>query len=177
MRRDDVDEAMHVNRPGFTLHGGLLQDRTDVNCCFHTHIPACIAIANQKEGLLPVSQTAMRFTGDIGYHDYEGITENLEERGRIAANLGDKNVLLMRNHGVVTCGATVRDAFVRMRDIADACELQLRLQAAGTAFVLPSAEVLKTYETQRKTHDAGRGSADWPGFLRRLDQIDPSYRD
>ena len=177
MRRDDVDEAMHVNRPGFTLHGGLLQDRTDVNCCYHTHIAACIAIANQKEGLLPVSQTAMRFIGDIGYHDYEGITENLEERGRIAANLGDKNVLLMRNHGVVTCGATVRDAFVRMRDIADACELQLRLQAAGTAFVLPSAEVLKTYEAQRKTHDAGRGSADWPGFLRRLDQIDPSYRD
>ena len=177
MRRDDVDEAMHVNRPGFTLHGGLLSVRSDINCFYHTYIAACIAVANQKDGLLPVSQTAMTFTDDIGYHDYEGITENLEERQRIAANLSDKNVLMMRNHGVVTSGKTVRDAFVRMRDIASACELQLRLQAAGTAFALPSAAVLETYVKQRKSHDSGRGSADWPGFLRRLDQIDPSYRD
>jgi len=177
MTQKDVDESVHVNRPGFTLHGGLLKDRKDVNCCYHTHIPACIAVANQTDGLLPVSQTAMRFIGDIGYHDYEGITENLEERARIASNIGDKNVLLMRNHGVVTCGKSVRDAFVRMRDIADACELQLRLQATGAKFSLPSEEVLKTYKAQRKSHDSGRGSADWPGFLRRLDQIDPSYKD
>jgi ribulose-5-phosphate 4-epimerase/fuculose-1-phosphate aldolase len=177
MRREDVDESLHVNRPGFTLHGGLLIDRPDINCCYHTHIASCIAVANQKEGLLPVSQTAIRFSGDIGYHDYEGITENLDERERIANNLGNKNVLLMRNHGVVTCGKSVRDAFVRMRDIADACDLQLRLQAAGKEFILPSEDVLKTYEKQRVTHDSGRGSADWPGFLRRLDQIDPTYRE
>ncbi|MDH3738327.1 MAG: class II aldolase/adducin family protein [Alphaproteobacteria bacterium] len=177
MRLEDVDEAVHVNRPGFTLHGGLLSVRKDVNCFFHTHIPACIAVANQKDGLLPLSQTAMTFTDQIGYHEYEGITENLEERERIAANLGDKKVLLMRNHGVVTSGRTVRDAFILMRDIATACELQLSQQAAGADFVLPSAEVLETYAVQRKSHNAGRGSADWPGFLRRLDQIDSSYRD
>lgn len=177
MRRDDVDEALHVNRPGFTLHGGLLSVRRDVNCFYHTHIPACVAVANQKQGLLPVSQNAMTFTGEIGYHEYEGITENLEERERIAANLGDKKVLLMRNHGVVTSGKTVRDAFVLMRDIADACDLQLRQQSAGAEFILPSAEVLKSYMEQRKTHNSGRGTADWPAFLRRLDQIDPSYRD
>lgn len=177
MRRDDVDEAMHVNRPGFTLHGGLLSVRPDVNCAYHTHIPACIAVASQKDGLLPMSQNAMQFWGDIGYHDYEGITEDLDERARIAANLGDKNVLMMRNHGVVTCGVTVRDAFMRMKAMAEACDIQLRLQASGAEIVMPAADVLEKQMRQRVTHNAGRGADDWPGFLRRLDQIDPTYRE
>jgi len=177
MRRDDVDEALHVNRPGFTLHGGLLSVRPDVNCAYHTHIPACIAVSCQKEGLLPVSQNAMQFYGDVGYHDYEGITEDLEERAAIAANLGDKNVLMMRNHGVVTCGVTVRDAFMRMKALAESCDIQLRLQASGVDFVLPPAAVLEKQLRQRASHNTGRGTADWPATLRKLDQIDPSYRD
>jgi len=177
MRREDVDEALHVNRPGFTLHGGLLSVRRDVNCAYHTHIPACIAVASQKDGLLFASQNAMQFYGDIGYHDYEGITEDLEERERIAVALGDYNNLMMRNHGVVTCGATVRDAFMRMRALAEACEIQLQLQAAGAAFVLPPTEALEKQRRQRVSHDKGRGTADWPATLRKLDLIDPSYRD
>ena len=177
MRRDDVDEALHVNRPGFTLHGGLLSVRPDINCAYHTHIASCVAVASQKEGLLPMSQNAMQFYGDIGYHDYEGITEDLEERSRIAANLGEKNVLMMRNHGVVTCGVTVRDAFMRMKAMAEACDIQLRLQASGAEVLVPSTEVLDKQMRQRTTHNTGRGTADWPATLRKLDQIDPSYRD
>lgn len=177
MRREEVDEALHVNRPGFTLHGGLLSVRPDINCAYHTHIPACIAVASQKDGLLFVSQNAMQFYGDIGYHDYEGITEDLEERERIAAALGDYNNLMMRNHGVVTCGATVRDAFMRMRALAEACEIQLRLQASGAEFVRPPTEALEKQRRQRVSHDSGRGTADWPATLRKLDLIDPTYRD
>lgn len=177
MRRDDVDESLHVNRPGFTLHGGLLNVRRDANAVYHTHIPACIAVANQEEGLTPLSQAAMRFWGDVGYHDYQGITENLEEREAIAANLGDKNVLLMRNHGATTLGKSMRDAFMRMRELEQACKLQLEQQAAGVKFHAPSREVLEKAAEQRKSHDSGRGSADWPAWLRRLDRIDPSYRE
>jgi ribulose-5-phosphate 4-epimerase/fuculose-1-phosphate aldolase len=119
----------------------------------------------------------MQFWGDIGYHDYEGITENLEERAAIAANLGDKNVLMMRSHGVVTCGVTVRDAFMRMKAMAEACDIQLRLQAADAEIVMPPDDVLEKQMRQRATHNAGRGADDWPATLRKLDQIDPSYRD
>lgn len=177
MRREDVDEALHVNRPGFTLHGGLLSVRPDVNCAYHTHIPACVAVATQKDGLLPLSQNAMQFWGDIGYHDYEGITEDLAERAAIAANLGDKNVLMMRSHGVVTCGVTVRDAFMRMKAMAEACDIQLRLQASGAEIVMAPDEVLEKQMRQRASHNAGRGTDDWPATLRKLDMIDPSYRD
>ena len=176
MRRDEVDESWHVNRPGFTLHGGVLADRPDTNSVFHQHIAACVAVANQPGGLLPVSQAAMQFYQNIGYHDYEGITEDLDERARIAAALGDANALLMRNHGVTTLGRTVRDGYVRMRELAEACELQLAMQAAGTDYVLPSEAVLERYVEQRKSHDAGRGSADWPAMLRRLDRLDSTYK-
>jgi ribulose-5-phosphate 4-epimerase/fuculose-1-phosphate aldolase len=174
-RNDDVDESFHVNKPGFTLHGGLMQARPDINAAVHTHIPECIAVANQPDGVLPLSQTSMQFWNNVGYHDYQGITENLSERAEIAAALGDKHTLLMRNHGPVTVGKTMRDAFILMRDLETACKLQLQQQAAGLDPVMPSKEVLDRYVEQRKSHNAGRGGADWPAWLRRLDQIDPSY--
>ncbi|MEP4379302.1 MAG: class II aldolase/adducin family protein [Alphaproteobacteria bacterium] len=174
-RVEDVDESQHVNKPGFTLHGGLMLARPDINAAYHTHIPECILVANQPDGLLPLAQTAMQFWGNIGYHDYQGITENLDERAAIAAGLGDNHTLMMRNHGVVTVGKSMRDAFVLMRDLETSCKMQLQQQAAGTRFAMPSEAVLEQYAAQRKTHNAGRGSADWPAWLRRLDRIDPSY--
>ena len=174
-RNDDVDESFHVNKPGFTLHGGLMQARPDINAAVHTHIPECIAVANQPDGVLPLSQTSVQFWNNVGYHDYQGITENLSERAEIAAALGDKHTLLMRNHGPVTVGKTMRDAFILMRDLETACKLQLQQQAAGLDPVMPSKEVLDRYVEQRKSHNAGRGGADWPAWLRRLDRIDPSY--
>jgi len=177
MRNDDVDERLHVNRPGFTLHGGLLALRPDINSAFHTHNPATIAVANQKTGLQLVSNAAIRFYKNVGYHDFEGITEDLEERERIAAALGTKSVLLMRNHGAVTVGKTVRDSYDLMKALDEACDLQLRQQAAVVDFVQPSEAVLERTQQQRASHDTGRGSADWPATLRKLDMIDPSYRD
>ncbi|MDA0784918.1 MAG: class II aldolase/adducin family protein [Proteobacteria bacterium] len=174
-RRDDVDESWHVNKPGFTLHGGLMVARPDINVAFHTHIPECIAVANQPDGVLPLSQSGMQFWGNTAYYDYQGITENLDERTAIAEAFGDKHTLMMRNHGPVTVGKSMRDAFMLMRELEVACKLQLRQQAAGDEFAMPSKEVLDHYAEQRKTHNSGRGTADWPAFLRRLDRIDPSY--
>lgn len=174
-RNDDIDESFHVNKPGFTLHGGLMQARQDINAVFHTHIPECIVVSNQPEGLLPLSQSGMQFWNNIGYHDYQGITENLDERAAIAEALGEKHTILMRNHGSVTVGKSMRDAFMLMRELETACRLQLQQQAAGSDFVMPSKAVLDRYAEQRKCHNAGRGSADWPGWLRRLNRIDPSY--
>ena len=107
-----------------------------------------------------------------GYHRIGGADLECAE---IAAALGDKHTLLMRNHGPVTVGKTMRDAFILMRDLETACKLQLQQQAAGLDPVMPSTEVLDRYVEQRKSHNAGRGGADWPAWLRRLDQIDPSY--
>ena len=177
MRNDEVDESYHVNKPGFTLHGGLLAVRPDVNSAFHTHIPSTIAVANQKDGLQYLSLTAMRFYREVGYYDFTGITDDLAEREHIAAALGTRHTLLMRNHGAVTVGATVRDAYDRMKSLADACDMQLRQQAAGVPFVQPDEAVLEKARQQRMAHDAGRGTADWPAMLRKLDMIDPGYRD
>jgi ribulose-5-phosphate 4-epimerase/fuculose-1-phosphate aldolase len=174
-RNEDVDESFHVNKPGFTLHGGLMQARPDINAAFHTHIPECIVVSNQPDGLLPLSQSGMQFWGNVGYHDYQGITENLDERAAIAEALGDKHTLLMRNHGPVTVGKSMRDAFMLMRELETACKLQLQQQATGMNFTMPPKAVLDHYAEQRKSHNAGRGSADWPGWLRRLDRIDSSY--
>jgi ribulose-5-phosphate 4-epimerase/fuculose-1-phosphate aldolase len=174
-RLDDVNESQHVNKPGFTLHGGLMRARPDINAAYHTHIPECIVVANQPDGVLPLSQSGMQFWNNVGYHDYQGITENLDERAEIAAALGDNHTLLMLNHGPVTVGKSMRDAFMLMRELEVACKMQLRQQAAGSEFAMPSKVVLDHYAEQRKTHDTGRGTADWPAFLRRLDRIDPSY--
>jgi ribulose-5-phosphate 4-epimerase/fuculose-1-phosphate aldolase len=177
MRDDEVDESYHVNKPGFVLHAGLLQVRPDVNSCFHTHIPSTIAVSNQKEGLQLLSIAAMRFYKEVGYHDFQGITDDLNERAAIAEALGTRHTLLMRNHGAVTVGKNVRDAFELMKALAEACDLQLRQQAAGVPFVQPDETVLEKTRQQRLGHDSGRGQADWPATLRKLDMIDPSYRD
>ena len=112
---DDLDEAAGVNRPGFTLHGGVLGARPDVNCAVHVHTETGMAIAGLKHGLRMVSQPAVRFYNRIGYHDYEGITEDFGERARINKALGKNRALIMRNHGLLTVGKTAREAFVLMK--------------------------------------------------------------
>src|SRR5499426_1778655 len=112
---DDLDEQAGVNRPGFTLHGGVLRGRPDVNCAVHVHTPIGMAIAGLKGGLRMISQEAVRFYGGIGHHPYEGITEDFGERERLIKNLGQNRAMILHNHGVLTVGTSARDAFVLMR--------------------------------------------------------------
>jgi len=173
---DDLDESAGVNRPGFTLHGGVLRGRPDVNCAVHVHTPTGMAIAGLKGGLRMISQEATRFYGCLGYHAYEGITEDFGERERLIAHLGNNRAMILNNHGVLTVGKTAREAFVLMRHLLEAAEIQLRMEATGGALIEIPPEVCKKTVAQYEKHDSGRGSADWPAYLRMLDRIDPSYR-
>ncbi|HMF24918.1 MAG TPA: class II aldolase/adducin family protein [Pseudolabrys sp.] len=172
----DLDEKSGVNRPGFTLHGGVLAARGDVNCAIHVHTETGMAFAGLKSGLRMLSQPAIRFFNRIGYHKYEGITEDFGERERINRDLGNNRALIMQNHGMLTVGKTAREAFVLMAHLLEAANIQLMMEATGSELIeIPPDVCAKTAE-QYEHHDAGRGSADWAAYLRKLDQIDRSYR-
>jgi len=173
---EDLDERAGVNRPGFTLHGGVLSARADINCAVHVHTELGMAISGLKGGLRMCSQHAVRFYNRVGYHAYEGITEDFAERERISADLGKNRAMIMHNHGLLTVGKTARESFVLMKSLIEAAEIQLMMQATGDELVeIPPAICEKT-AAQYEHHDSGRGSADWSAYLRMLDKIDPSYR-
>src|SRR6185437_11877291 len=132
---EDLDEKAGVNRPGFTLHGGVLGARADVNCAVHVHTNNGMAIAGLKHGLRMVSQQAIRFYKRIGYHSYEGITEDFAERERINKDLGQNRAMIMHNHGLLTVGKTARESFVLMKALLDAADIQLKLEATGSELV------------------------------------------
>jgi ribulose-5-phosphate 4-epimerase/fuculose-1-phosphate aldolase len=173
---EDLDESAGVNRPGFTLHGGVLSGRPDVNCAVHVHTEIGMAIAGLKNGLRMVSQQAIRFYNRIGYHKYEGITEDFDERARINADLGQNRAMIMHNHGLLTVGTTVRESFVLMKYLIEAATIQLKMEATGGELIEIPAEVCEKTARQYEHHDRGRGAADWPAYLRMLDGIDPGYR-
>src|SRR5262249_52208732 len=173
---DDLDESAGVNRPGFTLHGGVLSARPDVNCAVHVHTETGMALAGLKRGLRMLSQPAIRFHNRIGYHAYEGITEDFAERERINAALGANRAVIMHNHGLLTVGKTVREAFVLMKHLLDAAHIQLAMEATGEELIEIAPHVCEKTAKQYEAHDAGRGAADWPAYLRMLDGIAPSYR-
>ena len=173
---DDLDESAGVNRPGFTLHGGVLAARADVNCAVHVHTEIGMAIASLKSGLRMCSQAAMRFYNRVGYHPYEGITEDFAERARVNKALGQNRALILHNHGLVTVGKTVREGFVLMKTLIEAAKIQLMVEATGGEVIEIPAEVCEHVAAQYQKHDSGRGAADWPAYLRMLDQTDRSYR-
>lgn len=173
---DDLDEKSGVNRPGFTLHGGLLKGRSDINCVVHVHTETGMAVSGLKHGLRMVSQQAMRFYLRIGYHPYEGITEDFGERERILKALGQNRALIMHNHGLVTVGKTAREAFILMKYLMSAATIQLQMEATGGELIEIQPAICEKVAAQYQTHDSGRGAADWPAYLRVLDGIDPGYR-
>jgi ribulose-5-phosphate 4-epimerase/fuculose-1-phosphate aldolase len=173
---EDLDERAGVNRPGFTLHGGVLSARPDVNCTVHIHTQLGMAIAGLKGGLRMCSQAAIRFYNRVGYHAYEGITEDFAERARINKDLAQHRAMIMHNHGLLTVGKTARESFVLMKTLVEAADIQMRMQASSDALIEIQPEICEKTAAQYAVHDSGRGSADWPAYLRMLDKIDPSYR-
>ena len=172
-----------VNRAGFVIHAAIHKARADARCVLHTHSDAATAVSALKEGLLPMSQFAMHFYNRVGVHDYEGVALDLDEQARLAADLGRHRVLLLRNHGVLTVGQTVPEAFMLVYYFERAARVQLAAQAAtaqrGEALHLPPPEVCERTArqfTELQGDIAWPGSREWPGFLRLLDSLDPSYR-
>ena len=174
---DDLDERSGVNRPGFTLHSGVLRARPDVNCSVHVHPEEGIALSGLRHGLRMLSQNAMRFYNRVGYHDYEGLTDSFDERDRIAAALGKHRVLIMRHHGITTVGETAREAFSLMKEFCRAARIQLMMEATNAKVLEIPAETCEHVAAQYDKHDKGRASAEWPAYLRMLDKIDAGFRD
>jgi ribulose-5-phosphate 4-epimerase/fuculose-1-phosphate aldolase len=172
----DLDETSGVNRPGFTLHGGVLAARSDVNCAVHVHTNNGMAIGALQGGLRMVSQQAIRFYQRIGYHAYEGITEDFGERARINKDLGQNRAMIMNHHGLLTVGKSAREAFVLMKALLDAVDIQMKLEASKGDVAEIAPDICAKTAEQYEHHDAGRGSHDWAAYLRILDNIDTNYR-
>jgi len=172
-----VGDAVHpVNVTGFALHAAVHAARADAHCVMHLHNTAGIAVSAQACGLLPLSQHALRFHGRMAYHDYEGLAFTPAEGTRLTASLGDHPAMLLRNHGTLTVGRTVAEAYVLMATLIKACEVQIGAQAGGQV-VQPSPAVVEKTSEQLFDGGAVEGVLEWPALLRKLDRIDPSFRD
>ncbi|TAL57078.1 class II aldolase/adducin family protein [Pandoraea sp.] len=172
-----IGDATHVvNVTGFALHGAVHAARADAMCVMHLHNTAGIAVSIQPHGLLPISQHALRFHERLGYHEYEGLAFSPAEGERLVASLGGHPAMLLRNHGTLTLGRTVAEAYVLMATLIKACEIQLQALCGGAAPVLPSPAVRARTAEQLEDGGAVEGELEWPALLRKLDKIDPTYR-
>jgi ribulose-5-phosphate 4-epimerase/fuculose-1-phosphate aldolase len=165
-----------VNKAGFVIHSAVHAARPDVQCVIHLHTPAGMAISMMKCGLLPLSQHAQMFYGRIGYHQYEGIAIDTDERKRLVRDLGDKPVMILRNHGTLVAGATIPQAFSFMFHLEKACQAQLAAMSTGQALELPPEEASIRTRDLAVRPDSPVGRAEWPALKRMLDSIDPSYK-
>lgn len=179
------DTTQRVNPAGFVIHSAIHAARDDAQCVLHTHTRAGCAVACQAQGLLPLNQFALTFHERIGYHVYEGVALDMQEQARLVADLGDNDVMILRNHGLLTVGRTVAEAFIRLFYLEQACEVQLAAQAGGT-LVLPEPQVCERTHAQltqpaRQRSDHELDNPDgvelaWQALLRQLERIAPDYR-
>jgi ribulose-5-phosphate 4-epimerase/fuculose-1-phosphate aldolase len=164
------------NYAGFVIHGAVHEAKPELECVIHTHSPASMAVSSLKKGLLPMTQMAMRFDR-VAYHDYEGVALEMEERERMLKNLGDADVMLLRNHGALAVGRTVAEAFNNLYRLEKACVAQLLAQGASDEIILPSPEVQeKTRHMYRRGVRRVVGLLEWPAMRRLADRVDPSYK-
>jgi len=165
-----------INTSGYVIHGAIHAARTDVACIIHTHTRAGIAVAAMGCGLLPMSQTSMRFVGHIGYHGYEGPAIDLAERERLVRDLGPHDAMIMYNHGLLTCGATVQQAFNTMYQLEMSCRAQVDAMAARTELKMPGDNVLAhTAHLYQPGTRRPYGVLEWPAMLRRLEAEGRNY--
>ena len=172
-----IDSPHDVNPAGFVIHSAIHAARDDAGCVLHVHSVNGIAVSAQAEGVLPLSQHSMFVLGSLAYHDYEGVALGDDEKPRLVRDLGDKRFLMLRNHGLLTVGATVADAFVSMYLFETSCMIQVRAQAGGGRLVGIDAGIVEAAKGQWRQVTRGvGGDLAWPALLRRLDRSDPGYR-
>ena len=195
---DKADHPYSVNAAGYIIHSAVHEAREDAQCVIHTHTPAGIAVSAMEEGLLPLSQTAMRFHARLAYHDYEGPAFNRGEKGRLVAHLGDKSAMILRNHGLLVCAPSVPQAFNLIYWLEQACRIQVALLSCNRALHPAAAPVVEetaealcgmeiTLDNEAATNPhlkreaqragSGYGLLEWPALLRALERQDASYRD
>ncbi len=173
-----MDSPHEINPAGFTIHSCIHAARADALCVMHVHSLNGIAVSAQKQGLLPISQQSLFVLASMAYHDYEGVALNPAEQPRLVADLGDRNFLMLRNHGLLTAGASPADAFLFMYLFESACAIQVRAQSGGQEMIRIGEPILEGIRAAASQVTRGLGSAlVWPGLLRRLDRLNPGYRD
>lgn len=172
------DTHYGINHAGYVIHSAVHGARDDVTCVIHTHSRAGMAVSAMKCGFLPLTQTAMRFYGRVSYHDYEGPAVDLDERARLVRDLGENDVMILRNHGLLTCGRTIAEAFNILYWLEMACKAQVDAMASRTELSLPTADVAeKTAHLFTPGVRRTYGEMEWEAMLRQLDREDRSYRE
>jgi ribulose-5-phosphate 4-epimerase/fuculose-1-phosphate aldolase len=178
LQGNKVEESPHeVNPAGFNIHSAIHAVREDAKCVLHLHSLDGIAVSAQGDGVLPVSQQSIFVLASLAYHDYEGVALNEDERPRLVRDLGDRNFLMLRNHGLLTVAETIPDAFLFMYIFQAACTIQIRAQAGGSNLITIDPRIIAGATAQAKQVTRGLGGAlAWPALLRKLERIDPSFR-
>ena len=172
----DDPTGLGFNQAGFVIHSAIHAARPDVMCVMHTHTAAGIGVSAQEQGLLPISQHAMRLTGNVGYHHYEGVALDLDERQRLVADIGSKMTLILHNHGLLSCGKSVREALDYMYYLERACQAQIAAMAGGAKLIIPSQEIAEKVAQQFERPGYQERKGEWRAFIRMLDKTDPSYK-
>lgn len=171
-----MDSPFPVNPAGFVIHSAVHEARPTVNCVLHTHTPHGVAVSAQEGGLLPISQSSGFPLTNLAYHDYEGVALRDDEKPRLVADLGNANNLILRNHGLLTCGRTVGEAFQAMYTLERACQFQILAQAGGVELLKVPQSILSTMNEQAREVSKGLGAnLVWPGLLRRLQRRNPGF--
>ena len=166
-----------VNPAGFTIHSAIHAVRHDAQCVLHVHSLNGVAVSAQRNGVLPLSQQSIFILASLAYHDYEGVALNEAEKPRLVADMGNKNYLMLRNHGLLTVGKTIADAFQAMYFFEAACTIQIRAQSGGGELIsIPQAIIDGAVAQARAATKSLGGMLAWPGLLRRLDRKDSSFR-
>ncbi|GAB5381623.1 MAG: class II aldolase/adducin family protein [Aliiglaciecola sp.] len=171
-----MDTDYNINPAGFTIHSAVHEARENAKCVLHLHTNAGVAVSTLKDGLQAYSQQSLFALSSLAYHDYEGVALNPDEKKRLVADLGDKVFMILRNHGLLTCGESIADTFLFMFLLQRSCEIQLQAQATGQEMIKIPDVILQGIQAQGEqvTRSAG-GALAWPGILRKLDRINPGY--
>ena len=173
-----LETPYFINPAGFTIHSAVHAAREDALCVIHLHTDYGIAVSAQPEGLLPISQQSLVALSSLAYHDYEGLALNDAEKPRLVADLGKKNSLILRNHGLLTVGSSAAEAFLSMFILESACKIQILAQSGGAKLLNVAGGIVDLVARQLSAVTVGQGAQlAWPGLLRKLDRIDPTYRE
>ena len=172
------DSPFPVNPAGFVIHSCIHMGRDDAHCVMHTHSRAGVAISALKEGVLPISQQSTLILTSLGYHDYEGVALREDEQPRLQADLGDNTFLMLRNHGLLTVADNIPNTFLFHYFFETTCQIQASAQACGDLNILDMDEINTEMEAVKEQQFKGMGGRiAWPAMLRKLDKIDPSYKE
>jgi len=172
------DSPFPVNPAGFNIHSAVHEAREDVQCVLHTHTAAGVAVSAQEQGLLPLSQQSLFALASMSYHDYEGVALNEDEKARLQADLGDASFMILRNHGLLVAGGSIADAFLFNFVLQRACEIQVMAQSGGKPTISIPDPILNGIKAQAEQVTKGLGGhLAWPGLLRKLERMDPSFKE